>query len=108
MIEDPQLDRIFSELSSIRAQLRSMAETVAGNNTSIMQNIISLETWRVGHEKIAGELFQTARENKVRLEVLEKAHESIKTAAKIWRFVLSTISIALAAVEAWVHRGGVK
>lgn len=50
-MEDGALNRIFDELESIRAQLRSMQESISSNIGLMMQEITGLKVWREGHEK---------------------------------------------------------
>lgn len=51
MDDNAQFERIFNELESIRAQLRSMAESSGSNTGLVMQEITGLKAWREGHER---------------------------------------------------------
>ena len=112
MDNDHQLDRIFNELSSIQAQLRSVAASTAHIAADIGQRVTAVE---VGLESmidranirsalVDGEFRELARSQGVteaNVSELKSMVDQAKGAGKVWRAIGATVATLGAALEAW-------
>lgn len=121
--------RIYTELESIQAQLRSMAASIASNTVEIGQRVMNVEAWRDGHEKVTDlrvqaielrfsnmqeaidtlsvELGKEVGATNVKVAAHERVIEQMRGAATVWRIVLSVLGGVLLVLNLW-HNGGVK
>lgn len=121
--------RIYTELESIQAQLRSMAASIASNTVEIGQRVMNVEAWRDGHEKVtdlrvdaidlrfsnmqeaidtlAVELGKEAGTTNAKVAAHERVLEQMRGAATVWRIVLSVLGGVILILNLW-HNGGMK
>lgn len=121
--------RIYTELESIQAQLRSMAASIASNTVEIGQRVMNVEAWRDGHEKVTDlrveaielrfsnmqeaidtlsiEVGKEVGATNAKVAAHERLIEQMRGAATVWRIVLSVLGGVLLILNLW-HNGGVK
>lgn len=114
MSDDP-LQRIFAELESIGAQLRSMTEKINSNNTNYEQRITRIDVSLDGLRKEIALRVERADERSAFVdgEIKELAlHQGRTDAAvtelqKFYQRATGALALAMAALgaaEAWLHR----
>ena len=109
MSMDDQLARIYDQLESIQAQLRSLTATIAANNTPFVGQIAKLETEFEAHraqdDERHGAINANIENNSKRISDLEKLHEQAKGAALLWRVGTAIAATGVGALEFWRSRG---